>query len=183
LVGDHVYLSKSARCCAQQLIDEANRHACSVSAVQATRETKLPYFGAIGGQLVTGRTDLYEVDKVLEKPTPTQAEQELIIAGLRAGYYLCFFGMHVLTPAVMAILDELIHAAGETRLQLSAALAVLSQRERYLALAVQGTRFNVGMQYGLLMAQLALALSGPDRDLILTELVELLATGSVSPSR
>jgi UTP--glucose-1-phosphate uridylyltransferase len=183
LVGDHVYLSQSDRCCAQQLIDVARANACSVSAVQATRETKLNYFGAVGGHLVPGRTDLYEIHKVLEKPTPTQAEQELIIAGLRAGNYLCFFGMHVLTPAVMQILADLIPASGSARVQLSAALAVLSQRERYLALAVHGTRFNIGMQYGLLMAQLALALSGPDRDLILTELVELLAKGSVSPGK
>jgi UTP--glucose-1-phosphate uridylyltransferase len=183
LVGDHVYLSQSDRYCAQQLIDTARTHACSVSAVQATRETQLAYFGAVGGQLVQGRTDLYEVHKVLEKPTPTQAEQELVIAGLRAGYYLCFFGMHVLTPAVMHILDELIDSAGNSRVQLSAALSVLSQRERYLALVLRGTRFNIGMQYGLLMAQLALALSGPDRDLILTELVELLAKGSVSPGK
>jgi UTP--glucose-1-phosphate uridylyltransferase len=182
LVGDHVYLSRAQRCCAQQLIDVAAAHSCSVSAVQATRETKLPYFGAVGGQLVDGRTDLYEVNKVLEKPTPTQAEQELIIAGLRAGYYLCFFGMHVLTPTVMQILAELIQAESSARVQLSAALALLSRRERYLALAVQGTRFNLGIQYGLLLAQLALALSGPDRDLILTELVELLARGSVSPA-
>jgi UTP--glucose-1-phosphate uridylyltransferase len=183
LVGDHVYLSGATRCCAQQLIDVATAHSCSVSAVQATRETKLPYFGAVGGQLVDGRTDLYEINKVLEKPTPTQAEQELIIAGLRAGYYLCFFGMHVLTPAVMYILTELLQGPDHPRVQLSAALAILSQRERYLALAVQGSRFNIGMQYGLLMAQMALALSGPDRDLILTELIELLATGSVSPGR
>jgi UTP--glucose-1-phosphate uridylyltransferase len=31
------------------------------------------------------------------------------------------------------------------------------------------------VQYGLLTAQLALALSGPDRDEVLTNLVELLA--------
>jgi len=34
---------------------------------------------------------------VIEKPTPTVAEQQLLV-GLGAGYYLCFFGMHVLPP-------------------------------------------------------------------------------------
>jgi UTP--glucose-1-phosphate uridylyltransferase len=183
LVGDHIYLSKTNRCCAQQLIDAATVHSCSVSAVQATRETKLSYFGTVGGHLVQGHTDLYEITKVVEKPTPTLAEQELIIAGLRAGYYLCFMGMHVMTPAMMQILDSMIQASGAEQLHPSTALAVLSQRERYLALALEGTRYNIGMKYGLLMAQLALALTGGDRELILTELVELLATGSISPSR
>lgn len=183
LVGDHLYLSTAPRRCAQQLVDAAAAYSCSVSAVQATRETKLPYFGAIGGTPVRGQNDLYEINKVLEKPTATQAEQELIVAGLRAGYYLCFFGMHVLTPLVMDLLAELLEDAAGQRVQLSAALALLAQREKYLALELQGARFNIGIKYGLLMAQLALALSGQDRDLILTELVELLATGSVSPSR
>ena len=44
--------------------------------------------------------------EVLEKPTPTEAEQRLIVPGLRAGHYLCFFGMHVLTPTVMDLLEE-----------------------------------------------------------------------------
>jgi len=37
-------------------------------------------------------------------------------------------------------------------------------------------RYDLGARYGLLTAQLALALSGKDRDEILSQLVELLAT-------
>ncbi|MAT71720.1 MAG: UTP--glucose-1-phosphate uridylyltransferase [Planctomycetaceae bacterium] len=175
LVGDHLYLSRTERPCAAQLIDAAKAHGCAVSAVQATRENKLPYFGAIGGRAVPQQTGLYEVTTVVEKPTPTVAEQQLIIGGQRAGYYLCFFGMHVLTPAVMAALGELLEAESERRAQLSDALAVLAARERYLALEVDGARYNIGEKYGILTAQLATALSGVDRDQILTELVELLA--------
>ena len=36
-------------------------------------------------------------------------------------------------------------------------------------------RYNIGVKYGLLMAQLALAFSGSDREDILAKLVELLA--------
>ena len=82
-----------------------------MSAVQATRESLLPYYGTVGGRRVPGRQDLYEIEDVIEKPTPTEAEQRLIVPGLRAGHYLCFFGMHVLTPAVM----EILGAAGSGR--------------------------------------------------------------------
>ena len=44
-----------------------------------------------------------------------------------------------------------------------------------LALELDGARYNIGVKYGLLMAQLALALSGSDREEILAKLVELLA--------
>ncbi len=182
LVGDHLYLTGTDRRCARQLIDVAMQHECAVSAVQATRENKLPFFGAIGGRTVPQQTGLYEVTTVIEKPTPTQAEQSLVIGGQRAGYYQCFFGMHVLTPTVITILADLVSAASASSLkvQLSDALASLAARERYLALEVDGARYNIGVKYGLLVAQLALALSGRDRDHILTELVELLATGSMT---
>jgi len=109
---------------------------------------------------------------VVEKPTPTLAEQELIVPGLRAGHYLCFFGMHVFTPGVFALLDALGEAGDR---QLSPALAKLAERERYLAFEVRGSRYNLGMQYGLLVAQLALGLAGQDRAEILAQVVELLA--------
>ena len=171
-VGDHLYVSDIDRRCGQQLVAVAEAEACSVSAVQPTRESMLPYFGVIGGRRVPQTKNLYEVDTVLEKPTPTQAEQELIVPGLRAGHYLCFFGMHVLTPVIFDLLDAL---GDSGRRQVSPALALLAGRERYLAYEVAGNRSNLGVTYGLLVAQLALGLSGKDRADILSQLVDLLA--------
>ena len=39
----------------------------------------------------------------------------LMVPGLRAGHYLCFFGMHVLTPAVLDILGRDIEQADDPR--------------------------------------------------------------------
>lgn len=176
LVGDHLYVSGSKKCCAQQLVEAATAEKCAVSAVQATHESKLPYFGTVGGRLLPGTRRLYEVEDVLEKPTPTEAEQKLIVPGLRAGHYLCFFGMHVLTPRLMEILGELLGKAGKKGgVHLTTALSKLAARERYLAAELQGRRYDIGVKYGLLTAQLALALDGDDRDEVLTGLVELLA--------
>jgi UTP--glucose-1-phosphate uridylyltransferase len=173
LVGDHLYLSREGRSCARQLVEVASAESCSVSAVQATHESKLPYYGVAGGRLAENRKGLYLVSEVLEKPTPTVAEQRLIVPGLRAGHYLCFFGMHVLTPAVMTLLGAEV-STGQSS-SLSRTLARLATRERYLACELQGRRFDIGLKYGLLNAQLALALGGPARAEVLTGLVELLA--------
>lgn len=175
LVGDHLYVSRMEQNCAQALVAVAEAEACTVSAVQATRESLLPYYGAVGGRRLAGRQDLYEVDTVLEKPTPTEAEQRLFVPGLRAGHYLCFFGMHVLTPAVMAVLGEQVAQPGNDTITLSAALAEVGRREKYLALEQRGARYDVGVKYGLLMAQTALALNGRDREEVLARLLELLA--------
>ena len=84
--------------------------------------------------------------------------------------------MHVLTPTVIDILEKQIKASGNgNNITLSNALAELAKREQYLALEKQDWRYDVGVKYGLLTAQLALALNGQDRDQVLSKLLELLA--------
>jgi UTP--glucose-1-phosphate uridylyltransferase len=175
MVGDHLYVSQQGQGCARQVTELAVAEECAVSAVQPTRETLLKQYGAVGGRLAAGRQDVYRVETVLEKPTPTEAEQKLIVPGLRAGHYLCFFGMHVLTPAVMEILEQRLAAAPDGPVTLSSALAELARREQYLALEVIGKRYDIGARYGLLTAQLAVALSGQDRAEVLARVVEVLA--------
>jgi UTP--glucose-1-phosphate uridylyltransferase len=175
LVGDHLHVANGPISCARQLVSVAEAEDSPVSAVQPTHESLLTAYGTVGGRLVGGERPLYEIETVLEKPTPTVAEQQLIVPGLRAGYYLCFFGMHVLPPEVFDLLSEQGAAAGGRPVGLSPALHALAAQRRYLAFNVAGRRYDIGAAYGLLFAQLALTLAGRDRDRILTQLVELLA--------
>jgi UTP--glucose-1-phosphate uridylyltransferase len=168
MVGDHLYVSAGTEPSTHHLVALAEATECSVSGVQPTRESLLPRFGTVAGRRVEGRSDLYRIDTVIEKPTPTEAEQRLMVPGIRAGYYLCFFGIHVLTPTVM----ELLEKGAPT---LSAALADLARHEQYLALEDEGRRYDLGARYGLLVAQLALALNGPDRAQVLSQMLELMA--------
>lgn len=174
-VGDHIYVSPEAGSCARRLVEAASAEDCAISAVQVSQERLLPYYGVVGGQQVHSKPGLYRIDTVLEKPTPTQAEQQLIVPGLRSGQYLCFHGMHVLTPSVFTVLDEMFNRPEGGRVSLSAALNELASREQYLALIQKSRRFDVGVKYGLFSAQLALALDGQDREEVLTELVNVLA--------
>lgn len=175
LVGDHLYLSSTDQPCAKQLIQVASEFECSVSAVQATRENNLPYFGIVSGSHVPRFEGLYEVERVIEKPTPTLAEQELVTPGLRVGHYLGFFGMHVLTPNVLDLIEKLLNDAEKAKPTLSDAAKLLPSQGKYLAYELKGARCNLGIKYGLLKAQLAIGLSGRDRDQILTEILDLLA--------
>ena len=175
LVSDHLYISSARAGCARQVVELAEAESCAVSAVQATRENMLPYYGTVGARRVSSQDRQYQIECVVEKPTPTQAEQRLIVPGLRAGHYLCLFGIHVLTPRVMDLLAGQAEDATIENVQLSPALNRLAAGERYLALAVQGRRHNMGVKYGALLTQLALGLSGRDREDILAQLVELVA--------
>ena len=180
LVGDHLYVGSDGAHCAKTLVDVAAAEECSISAVQATRETLLSLYGTIGGQRISGNQGLYRVEKVAEKPTPTEAEQSLGISGMRAGHYLCFFGMHVLTPTLMDILSRQLESQN-TKVTLSSALHELAGREQYLALEQKSRRYDVGVKYGLFRAQLALALDGKDRNAVLAQLLELVALHNTEP--
>jgi UTP--glucose-1-phosphate uridylyltransferase len=174
LLGDHLYLSSESLRCARQVIDLASAENCAVSAVQSTREHLIHQYGTLTGRRLAQRTDVYTIDEIIEKPNPTLAELRLQVPGLRAGHYLCFFGMHVLTPTVFDLLDGLvrddIRELGQ--IQLTTALNALARREKYLALETRGSRFNLGIKFGVVEAQLALAMGGVDREQILAVLLE-----------
>jgi UTP--glucose-1-phosphate uridylyltransferase len=182
LVGDHLYVNRNNILCARHLTEVAKQNSCSVSAVTSTRENLIPNYGTVGGKRVHSSENLYIIERVIEKPTPTIAEQELIIPGLRAGHYLCFFGMHVLSPGIMSILEKRLKEASGNKIGLSDSLNELAQKEQYMALEKNDLRFDIGERYGLLKAQLALGLSGADRDLVMTELLDLFINRDFSTS-
>ncbi len=174
LLGDHLYISSERRRCARQLLDLATAEGCAASAVQATREHLIHQYGTLTGKRLHDRPDVYVIDEIVEKPNPTLAELRLQVPGLRAGHYLCFFGMHVLTPGIFDLLDGLVRddAREGGQIPLTTALNALARRERYLALETRGARHNLGVKYGGLDAQIALALAGVDRQRMLAGLLE-----------
>jgi len=181
MVGDHLYVS-AAKPGVQRLVELAEHESCSASGVQPTHERLLSHFGAVAGRRMSGQPGVYRVETVVEKPTPTEAEQRLMVPGIRAGYYLCFFGIHALTPTVMEILGRRLANEPDGSVTLSSVLAELARHEQYLALEDTGRRYDLGARYGLLTAQLALALNGRDREEVLTHLLELLAERELANS-
>ncbi|WP_132053903.1 UTP--glucose-1-phosphate uridylyltransferase [Pseudocnuella soli] len=175
LLGDYLYVSqKGAKRCAAQLIELASREGCSVSAVNPTIEHQIGRYGTITGKHVAGQTGMYSIEKLIEKPSLSQAELELQTSGLRAGYYLCFFGMHVFTPTVFQLLQNEVEA-GSNNVLLTPALQQLAETEKYLALEMKGRRYDLSRRHGLLRAQVALGLAGEAHNETLTTLVESLA--------
>ncbi len=175
LLGDHLYISGEKRRCARQVIDLAVQENSTVCAVQATRENQIYRYGTVGGKRVEGAPRVYQIEDIVEKPDPSLAEMRLQSPGLKAGYYLCFFGMHVLSPEIFSILDK--HIKTDSRfggeIQLTPALLELAKAEKCLALETLGRRYDVGVKYGSVEAQIALALEGVDREKALQLLTEL----------
>ena len=175
LLGDYLYVSDLAqKRCAAQLIELAAQENCSVSAVNPTNEHQISRYGTLTGKQLPGKSGVYQIEKIIEKPSLSKAELELQTPGLRVGYYLCFFGMHVLTPAVFEVLKKEIELNSQNTL-LTPALQEIANSEKYLALEVKGNRYDLSRRHGLLRAQIALGLAGEAHDETLSTMVELLA--------
>jgi UTP--glucose-1-phosphate uridylyltransferase len=173
LLGDHLYVSRDPeRRCAAQIIELAEQQECSVAAVQATREHMVGRYGTLSGRREPNMQGVYRIERIIEKPSISKAETELQTPGMRAGHFLCFFGIYVLTPTLF---DLLKRDADSDEIQLTPALDELSQHEKHLALEAAGSRYDIGAHLGWFEAQLALGLSGKVHDEMLRMLVERLA--------
>jgi len=75
----------------------------------------------------------------------------------------------------MEILDRKLAKSAGAPVALVDTLMELASQEQYLAVEDQGRRYDLGAPYGLLIAQLALALNGRDRSEVLSQMIELLA--------
>ena len=181
LLDDHLYISslRNTRC-AQQVISLAEQEDSAVSAVQATREHLVGYYGTVSGKRVPDVPGVYQIERIIEKPSVSMAETLLHTPGLRAAYYLCFFGMHVLPHRIFDILGEAVDRHSEpascgAEVQLTPALQDLANREKCLAIEVDGSRYDISAKFGLMQTQLALGMAGTDRDAVLRTVVEQLA--------
>lgn len=179
LLGDHVYISchPEGKRCARQVVDVFEQHGQTVSSIKRTPQSLLHLFGTVRGEPLPTEDGLYRVEAMVEKPSVDRAERELRTPGLAPGEYLCFFGMHVFTPAILDCLSHTIaHGVRERgEFQLTTAQAMLAKQEPYLAFEVQGQRYDMGVPFGLAETQLALALHSPMRRDMLASLGRILA--------
>lgn len=174
LVCDHLFLSTHPELgCVAQLVNLYRRIKSPVSAVQSTHESQVTSFGVVAGEPLAQHPGVYKVWQVREKPTPTEAEMHMRVPGNRSGYYLGFFGIHLLEKEIFTLLESL--SEDDTPLGLSPALDALARQGNLHASLLEGRRFDLEAQYGLLQAELAMALSGRNRETILSHLVRVLA--------
>ncbi len=160
LLGDHVYVSRTGKSCAAQLIEAFSD--ASVTALALIPEDQVHGFGLIRSRPADTDARLLRADGFVEKPPIDVARRECRAVGAPDGCYLGHFGMHVFTPGILDVLDEMVRAdrRDNGEFQLTTAQDTLCGREPYFGLVIEGARFDIGTPLGLLEAQMALALAG-----------------------
>jgi UTP--glucose-1-phosphate uridylyltransferase len=141
-------------------------------------------YGTLTGKSVLNYSGVYQIERIIEKPSVSMAELELQTPGLRAGYYLCFFGMHVFKPVIFDLLEAAIHINPNTEnIMLTPVLEQLAKSEKYLAVEMKGNRYDTTKKLGLMQAQLALGLAGKEKDEVLSSIIQIMAENDKRTSK
>src|SRR3954470_1202923 len=117
-------------------------------AVMPVPEDQAQLYGVAAGPLL-GDGNI-EVQQIVEKPPRGTAPSNLAV-----------IGRYLLPPDIFDILQHLKPGAGG-EIQLTDALAVLSQQKRLVGVRFKGTRHDAGDRLGYLQANIAYALKRPE---------------------
>ncbi len=146
LLGDDLVYSKIP--CLKQLINVYNKYKCSVLAVERVPREQIHSYGVIGGTHI--EDNIYQVDELVEKPSPARAPSNLAI-----------IGRYVLTPRIFKALEKTQPDQGG-EIQLTNALKILKAKEPIYACEFVGKRYDAGDKLGFLQATVEYALRRPD---------------------
>jgi UTP--glucose-1-phosphate uridylyltransferase len=147
-LGDHLFRGRSVSPYLELAQMVAASEGRSVSAVNRISAGELKGYGTIAGRRRPENPRLIEVSLIIEKPAAIVAREKLQVDDLPPETWLGWFGLHLLSPSIYEILEEMIR--NDTRdngeFQLTRAQEIQRQREGYLALEMTGAeRFDFGV--------------------------------------
>lgn len=123
--------------CLSQMVELYENHNCSVLGVETVPHKETEKYGVVSYEEKQGVT---QVTGIVEKPKPDDAPSNLAVVG-----------RYVLTPEIFNLLRKTGKGAGG-EIQLTDAIAALLDKEKVLAHAFTGKRYDCGSKLGYLQA-------------------------------
>jgi len=159
LLGDDIVEASTP--CLRQMLDVYEVHEAPIVGVQPVPWEDVSRYGVVAGDQINER--LLRAKQLVEKPARQQAPSNWAI-----------MGRYILTPRIFELLEQQKEGVnGE--IQLTDAIAELSQEEKVLAYHFEGERHDVGEKLGFIKTTLHYALQRPDlRDELLKYLKDLI---------
>ena len=143
MLGDDIVDSPGYPCL-KQMMDLYEREQCSILGVKEVARQDIHKYGIVDGDKIS--EGLYTVRSLVEKPKAEEAPSNVAI-----------MGRYIITPAIFDILEKTAPGAGN-EIQLTDALKTLALKEKMLAYAFKGRRYDVGDKLGFLEATVEFAL-------------------------
>ena len=147
-LGDHLFRGKPVSPALELLQQAGISNGRSISAVNRIGRDDLKGYGTIAGQRRKEQPRLIDVSLIIEKPDPGTARRQLRVDDLPDDVFLGWFGMHLLSPSIYDVLEQMIRddVRDNGEFQLTRAQELQRQREGYLALeVVAAERFDFGV--------------------------------------
>jgi UTP--glucose-1-phosphate uridylyltransferase len=146
LYGDDVVDSEVP--CIGQLISVFERYRDPVIAVEKVPKSEISNYGVISGRQVVDRT--WEVDELVEKPSPGEAPSDLAI-----------IGRYIITPEVFSALERAEPSKGG-EIRLIDAFRSIRRERSIFAHEFRGQRFDCGNKLQFLAASIHYGLKHPE---------------------
>jgi UTP--glucose-1-phosphate uridylyltransferase len=147
-LGDHLFRGRPVSPYQELAQMAAISGGRSVSAVNRIAAGELKGYGTIAGRRRADNPRLIDVYLIIEKPAVAVAREKLQVNDLPADTWLGWFGLHLLSPSIYAVLEEMIrdNVRDHGEFQLTRAQEIQRQREGYLALEMNDAeRFDFGI--------------------------------------
>jgi len=125
----------------KQMIELYEQHPdCCIVAIEEVLMTEVDKYGVIDGKLLQDSNNAYQVNTMLEKPSPAEAPTNLAI-----------IGRYILTPEIFDVLENTAtDKNGE--IQITDALMTLAKQGKVIAYKFDGTRYDCGSVKGFVIA-------------------------------
>lgn len=139
--------------CIKQMMKVYDHFGHSVIAIQKVPKKTVSSYGIIRGRLVSdpeGNGRLYQIEDMIEKPSPEQAPSNLAV-----------IGRYILTPSIWKALSGTGAGAGG-EIQLTDGIKRLLAKEPVYGYVFEGKRYDAGDKLGFLKATVEIALQRPD---------------------
>jgi UTP--glucose-1-phosphate uridylyltransferase len=147
LLGDTV-MDGGRKPVIRQLMDVFDRYQESVVAVEEVEREKVSRYGVIKGTPVTD--DLYLLQDFVEKPSPSEAPSNLVIAS-----------RYILSPDIFAFLGK-TGRGKNNEIQLTDAMRQLVRTRAMYALRFSGIRYDIGNKLDFIKTNLIFGLKQKD---------------------
>jgi UTP--glucose-1-phosphate uridylyltransferase len=132
----------------KQLINIYDKTGSSVIALQKIDKKESESYGMIKPKWSRGR--LHEIDKLIEKPKPSETPSDLAI-----------IGKYVVTPEIIAALEK-SKPSHSNEIRLIDGFIELQKKQKIYGYEVKGQRYDAGTKLGLLTASINFALKRKD---------------------
>lgn len=145
VLGDQLYKTNNNQSCTRQLLDSFLTHGRLMLSVLPVPLKDVPRYGILTGH-IENQDDYFVVDKMVEKPESSYAEEFLSTQIGKEKVFFSVFGEYILTPSVFLKLKEHIEEGfrenGEY--QLTSALEEVREKEGMIAFLVDGEMLDIG---------------------------------------